>query len=95
MKSPKRPEITLAVVRETLELAAGGGTVRLHLHPDDHKTLGDRVDRLSRALGNLGQMQIEADPHVSPGGCVVRTEFGEIDQRIETQLERIREELDS
>lgn len=89
------PEISLAVIRESLELAAGGGAVRLHLHPDDYQTLGERVERLSRSLGNLGQMEIEADPHVSPGGCVVRTEFGEIDQRIETQLQRIHQELDA
>ena len=89
------PEITLEIVRETLELAAGGGTIRLHLNPQDFAKLGDRVELLSRALGNLGQMQIESDAHVTAGGCVVRTEFGEIDQRIETQLQRIQQELDS
>jgi flagellar biosynthesis/type III secretory pathway protein FliH len=30
---------------------------------------------------------------VSPGGCVVETQQGRIDQQIETQLARIEEEL--
>lgn len=91
----QEPEVTLSIIQESLELAAGGGTIRLRLNPDDHSTLGEKVERLSHALGNLGQMEIEADPQVAPGGCVLRTEFGEIDQRIETQLKRIHQELDS
>ena len=35
-----QPEITLALVREALELAAGSPTVRVHLNPKDYKLLG-------------------------------------------------------
>jgi flagellar biosynthesis/type III secretory pathway protein FliH len=34
-----------------------------------------------------------ADDAVSPGGCRLNTEFGTIDKQLETQLERIKEEL--
>jgi len=34
-----------------------------------------------------------ADPDITPGGCRVDTQFGSIDQQLETQLARIEEEL--
>ncbi len=36
----KKPEITLALVREALELAAGGSEVQVQLNPTDHAALG-------------------------------------------------------
>ncbi len=87
------PEITLQLVREALELAAGSNRVKLHLNPKDHQTLGEQVKKLASEIGKLAPTDIVADATVGPGGCRVSTEFGEIDQRIETQLARIEKEL--
>ena len=87
------PEITLDLVREALELAMGGGKVRVHLNPEDHETLGDRIPAVAGRISNLAPTDIVADPDIQPGGCRVVTEFGEVDQQIETQLARIQEEL--
>ena len=54
---------------------------------------GSAVRKFSESLAQLAPAQIVADPAVEPGGCRVITGFGEIDQRIESQLERIVEEL--
>ena len=89
----QRPEITLELVREALELAAGCGSVQLRLNPSDRETLGDAAQDLAAKLAKLAPSDIIADPDLSPGGCLVTTEFGEIDQRIESQLARIEEEL--
>ncbi len=35
-----QPEITLSLVREALELAAGSPSIRLHMNPEDHALLG-------------------------------------------------------
>lgn len=89
----RTPEITLDWVREALELAAGGGEVVLRLNPQDHTSLGDRVNRIAQEMSRLGAVRIVADPAISAGGCRVETQFGSIDQQVEAQLARITEEL--
>lgn len=89
------PEITVALVREALELAAGSQDVAVHLNPDDHLALGRQVEQLTARVARLGKVKIIADPAVSRGGCRVETHFGSIDQQFETQLARIEQELTS
>jgi flagellar assembly protein FliH len=87
------PEIAVEWIREALALAVGSGRIQLYLHPQDHAALGDEVRELVAGLGQLGETEIVADSQISPGGCRVVTQFGEVDQRLETQLARIEEEL--
>jgi flagellar assembly protein FliH len=88
-----KPEIAIAIVRESLELAAGSATVRVLLNPKDHETLQPKADALTGEMAGLGTCELVADPEISPGGCRVETPFGTIDQQIETQLKRIEDEL--
>ena len=89
----RRPEITLALVRESLELAAGNSQLRIHLNPDDHKAIESQVDTVIGELATLTQAEVVADPKISRGGCRVETAYGIIDQQFEAQLKRIEEEL--
>ena len=88
-----QPEITLALVREALELAAGNAEITLRLHPDDHVSLADRTDAIRKTLSTLGAVRVVADPAITAGGCRVDTQFGSLDQQLEAQLARINEEL--
>lgn len=88
-----QPEISLALIQEALELAAGNQKVTLHLNPTDRTALGDRVQQLAARMVRLGPVHVVADETVSRGGCRVHTEFGVIDQQIESQLARIEAEL--
>jgi flagellar assembly protein FliH len=65
----------------------------LLLNPTDYQTLQPQVEMLVRELAGLGQVEVSSDPAISPGGCRVETQFGVIDQQLETQLRRIEEEL--
>ena len=89
----QQPEITLGLVREALDLAAGSPNVRLHLNPEDYKSLGVQVRTLIDTMSSLGDAEVTPDATVAQGGCRVETRFGTIDQQIETQLQRIEEEL--
>ncbi|MDA8745553.1 flagellar assembly protein FliH [Rubripirellula amarantea] len=89
----KEPHAPLALVRESLELASGSANITVHLSPADCKHLSAASGEIVESLKQLAPAKIVADASVSPGGCIVKTEFGEIDQRIESQLARLEEEL--
>jgi flagellar assembly protein FliH len=88
-----QPDIPLALVQEALDLATGSQKITLHLHPADRTALGDRVAQLAGRMVKLGPVHVVADETVGRGGCRVHTEFGVIDQQIESQLKRIETEL--
>ena len=87
------PRIALDLVREALELAAGIPQLRLLMHPDDLRTLGPAVTALCAELSRLAEVEIVADASIGRGGSRLETRFGAIDQQIESQLDRLLEEL--
>lgn len=89
----RHPEISLGWIREALELAAGSGQIVLKLNPLDQAALGDRLDRVLSEMQKLGPVNVVADPAITSGGCRVETEFGSLDQQLETQLARLTDEL--
>jgi len=89
----RQPTITLAWIREALEMAAGNAEIVLRLHPDDHAGLAAQIEAITRELTGLGNVRIVADGSIAAGGCRVDTEFGSLDQQLEQQLARISEEL--
>ncbi len=89
----RQPEITLTLIREALELAAGSSQLRIHLNPSDHKEIGPRAEMLLDEMATVTTAELVADPQITPGGCRVETRFGVIDQQFEAQLKRIEEEL--
>jgi flagellar assembly protein FliH len=89
----RKPEITLDLIREALQLAAGAIDVTVHVNQTDYEHLGAQVNRLASTLARLTPTEIHADPDITSGGCVIKTKYGEIDQQIESQLARIRDEL--
>jgi flagellar assembly protein FliH len=89
----RTPDVTLALVKEALELAAGTSDIQLRMHPADVAALGGQVERLAEELARLGKPQIVSDPKIEKGACRLETRFGTIDQQFAAQLARIEQEL--
>lgn len=89
----RRPELSTEWVREALELAAGAAEIAIHLNPADQQALGRQAAQLATAIHPAATTRVTPDATVGPGECRVTTEFGGVDLRIETQLERVKEEL--
>jgi flagellar biosynthesis/type III secretory pathway protein FliH len=88
-----QPDLPTKWVAEALRMCAGSAEITLRLNPADHATLGGQAAKLAEEFHSAAPAKIVADESITPGGCRVETEFGSIDQQIETQLERIAEEL--
>ena len=80
-------------IRESLELAAGAGDIAIRLHPSDSETLKRQAEQLATVFAPAASVRIVADVSITPGGCRIVTEFGSIDGQLETQLERVKQEL--
>jgi flagellar assembly protein FliH len=89
----RNPMACAPVVREALELAVGAADITLHLNPEDFEHLRKESSTICQWLQRLAPTQVVSDPSITRGGCRVTTRFGEVDQRLETQLARIEQEL--
>jgi flagellar assembly protein FliH len=89
----RNPRITLDLIQEALDLAAGSPRLKVILNPADFESLGSQAKTLARQLAAVAETEIVPDESVSIGGCRVETAHGVIDEQIETRLQRIASEL--
>jgi flagellar assembly protein FliH len=90
---PEMVDVPLRLLREALELAVGCTQMKIRLNPTDYETLQPQIDLLIAELSGAAATEVVPDHKASPGGCVIETSLGKIDQRIESRLDRIQMEL--
>jgi flagellar assembly protein FliH len=88
-----RPEHVIDVVRGGLRRLLERDRVVVLVHPDDLDMVRKASEALKGSLGGIGELEVQAERRVARGGAIVRTAAGEVDGRLETQLERAREAL--
>jgi len=87
------PETVRSVLQELLPRAAGAQEVIIRLHPEDLAALQGAAGDLSGLVNGGTQVAWVADERIGRGGCVVDTERGQLDARIETRLGRLADSL--
>jgi flagellar assembly protein FliH len=65
--------------------------VTLVVNPSDLELVSESVTRLQAELGGIEHLNVQSDRRVGRGGVLARTDEGEVDASIETQLSRARE----
>jgi flagellar assembly protein FliH len=83
------PDLAREMIREALQLAVGAPRIRLRLHGADAALLGAQAAEVVRALAACGEAEVVADNSLTRGGCLIDTQHGQIDARVETVLDRI------
>ena len=86
-------DVPVELLREALELAMNSATLKVRMNPTDVATLKNRIKTVLEETGNLAKTEIVPDSTITRGGCVVETGLGVIDERLESRLQRIVEEL--
>ena len=88
------PAVLAANLADAVRLAVRAADIRVIVHPDQRQTIERELPRLKMDWPSLSHVELVDDPGISPGGCRVLTRGGgEVDARIETQLDRIVAEL--
>ncbi|MGC8777755.1 MAG: FliH/SctL family protein, partial [Candidatus Caldatribacteriaceae bacterium] len=81
------------VVKRALQKLSNRERVLVRVHRNDYVKVKEMKEELLRQIDGLGYLEIQEDPRVEEGGCMVETVFGNIDAQIETQLLNLREDL--
>jgi flagellar assembly protein FliH len=82
------PERVLDVVRGALRRLAERRRVTVLVHPDDLELVRSAAAGFAAELGGIEHCEVQAERRLSRGGAVVRTDEGQVDASIETQLAR-------
>ena len=80
-------------VAAALALVSAGRSVTLHVHPDEAQAIETYLPRLLAELRGVSHVEIAAADNITPGGCLLRFGTGQIDATLETQVQRIADEL--
>lgn len=87
------PEHTLELIRQNLSRKREQGMITLCVAPDQFSFVQAAREELALAIDSQAELQILPDATVKDKGCVIRSSFGSVDARIDTQLAEIKKEL--
>ena len=86
------------IVRETilkaLRLAPEKGKIILRVNPEDFGYIEKVKPDFFAKFKELKSIKIVSDSSIDRGGCLLETQYGEVDARITTQLEKIFQSLE-
>jgi flagellar assembly protein FliH len=85
------PDATIGVLEHALRKAFVGDGLTVLCNPADLERLAGASELLQTRVGSLTGLSLIGDRRISQGGVVVRTDAGDIDATIESQLERLRD----
>lgn len=86
-------KVVKEIIKQALEKSLGE-RIQLSLNPEDYKQVVDTELDYRNMLDRTQRLSFKEDENIERGGCVVETEVGTIDARLETQLEAIRKALE-
>jgi flagellar assembly protein FliH len=82
------PDALFSLVRSAIQRCGDSRKVTVRVHPQDAALLAPAL-----AEGGLGvsaaSLEVAPDASLSPGDCVVDTDFGKVDGRLDTRLEEL------
>jgi flagellar assembly protein FliH len=80
-------DIIQTLVRVALSHVAEKSAVTIHLNPVDYSYLMERREELSQSEGR--DISLMADKSVERGGCLIQTQCGDIDARIDEEFREV------
>jgi len=81
--------VIASCLKNTMQYLAESATVRVHLHPDDFNRIKEASLNNPDFLGSRKQLDLVEDDSVTVGGCLVRSDFGEVDASLEKFKSRL------
>ncbi|MDR2575175.1 MAG: flagellar assembly protein FliH [Treponema sp.] len=84
--SESQHDVVVSNVIEALKKVKDRGNIIIRVNIEDVKLTTEHTKEFIKALEGVKSIQVAEDSSVDMGGCVIETDFGEIDARISSQL---------
>ena len=85
----KDDTIILNVLQESLDYVANETEITIKLSPNDYNFVKEYKKDITSSLTEIKNLKFESDDKISRGGCLIETNSGEVDARLETKLEEL------
>ena len=87
-------EMILGIVRQSLMTLQERDEILIRVNSQDYETVKAHQSEFEAMIEGLKKFTVQSDGAVEVGSCVIETNLGNVDARIETQFEAIRMGLD-
>lgn len=82
------PKVVLSVTKKALMVATEREHLALRINPDDLDVVKSGKDEITSLMDGIQKIEIIPDRRIGRGGVVMETRVGNVDARIESQLEQ-------
>lgn len=91
--SESQKSVVMANVLQALKKVKGRGKVTIRVNLADVKLTTEHIQDFIRQVENVEGITVLEDSTVEKGGCIVETDFGAIDARIQSQLSELENKI--
>ena len=89
----EHPEHWLGMIREAVRHALDREKIRIRVGPILHRFLVDNLSTLRPMLEDVKEMELVEDGSLAENGCILESQFGDLDLGIDSQIGAIRAAL--
>jgi len=82
-------EITATIINDAIDKLVDKTKIKVKVHPDHLPLIEQQIDRFKGESTAVKEIIIEPDKRVRYGGCFIETPTGDIDARVDSQLDVI------
>ena len=91
--SENQREVIISNVIQALRKVRDRGNIIIRVNLADLKLTTEHTNDFIRVLEGVKSIQVVEDSSIDSGGCIIETEFGEIDARISNQLAELESKI--
>jgi len=82
-------EVTAGMISGVIDRLVDKTKVKIKVHPDHYPVINQQIERFRGDSTAIKEIAIEPDSRVRYGGCYIETPTGDIDARVESQMDII------
>jgi flagellum-specific ATP synthase len=89
----ERPDHAVQMMRKAMQMVHGQACIKIKANPVDGETVRHLLNEQIQESDAVDKVEIVADKSIESGGCLIETDFGSIDARLDQQLNTVASQL--
>jgi len=89
------PDVTAGIISGVIDKLVDKTKIKVKVHPEHYPSIEQQIDRFMGESTAIKEITIEPDTRVRMGGCYIETPSGDIDARVDSQMDIITSTFES